>query len=149
MTNYEHLELCKALPKHSADCAKIYERAWNTALPDYRRTISEEEFLAETGGETTIVALQDAEVMGYISIWEPDCFIHHIYVDPNHQGVGIGTVLLNEAIMLAIARPLSLKCQRANTKAMEFYQHARFQETEEFGVDSYGPWVKLMRSATK
>ena len=149
MTNREQPKLEKALAKHSTDCAEIYQRAWNSALPGYRRTISTEEFVSETEGETTTVALLEANVVGYISIWEPDFFIHHIYVDPDHQGKRVGSALLTQAIHLANGKPLSLKCETANTKALEFYQLKGFEDAGEAGVDDYGPWIKLERTATK
>ncbi|HIE89654.1 MAG: GNAT family N-acetyltransferase [bacterium] len=30
---------------------------------------------------------------GFISIWSPEKFVHHLYVDPKYQGRGVATIL--------------------------------------------------------
>ncbi|TFF40895.1 GNAT family N-acetyltransferase [Mucilaginibacter psychrotolerans] len=79
------------------------------------------DFNADTLGETLIVALVGHEPVGFLSIWEPDNFIHHLYVHPQHVGKGIGKALLNKAALLFDA-PLKLKCLKQNEHALAFYQ---------------------------
>ncbi|MEQ8484456.1 MAG: GNAT family N-acetyltransferase [Pseudomonadales bacterium] len=45
------------------------------------------------------------------SIWTPDGFIHHLYVDPEFIGGGIGTLLL-DATIRRLSKPVVLKCLR-------------------------------------
>ncbi|MEH0373980.1 GNAT family N-acetyltransferase [Vibrio mimicus] len=58
-------------------------------------------------------------IAGFIPIWEPDNFVHHLYVATEYQGQGIGTILLNGA--KAKYGNLSLKCMVQNQKALNFY----------------------------
>ncbi|HDZ9270902.1 TPA: GNAT family N-acetyltransferase, partial [Vibrio cholerae] len=58
-------------------------------------------------------------VVGFISIWEPDNFVHHLYLATEYQGQGVGSMLLNCAKMKY--GNLSLKCMVQNQKALNFY----------------------------
>ena len=81
-----------------------------------------EDFDIDTEGEDIHVASIDQRIVAFISTWRPDCFIHHLYVDPSHQGSGIGKHLLDRA-MLSVNRPVYLKTPQYNLKAVEFYLH--------------------------
>ena len=123
-------------------CAAIYERAWNRALPAAQRSIPPEQLEAETDGERIFVAEEDGQVLGFASVWEPESFLHHLHVDPDHQRRGIGTALLQR---VAQSGPLgmSLKCQLENLGALRFYAHHGFAESGERGKDEFGEWVRL------
>ena len=126
-------------------CANIYANAWNKALPVVKRTIGLDDFEKETDGELIFVASVNKQVSGYISIWQPDWFVHHLYVDPGFHGRGIGKGLMVFAASLAKPHVLSLKCQVANANAIGFYKSLGFIETEERGVDEYGDWILLRK----
>jgi len=128
-----------------ADCAQIYGDAWNSVLPRSPRKIDQATFRAETEGELVLVATLDQRVRGYLSLWEPDWFIHHLYVAPADHRLGIGTSLLSAVIQQATDHPLSLKCKLANKSAIRFYKALGFQETVERGTDQYGDWIRLSR----
>jgi GNAT superfamily N-acetyltransferase len=100
----------------------------------------------ETEGELTLVAALDERISGYISIWQPDWFVHHLYVIPAVHGVGIGTALIEHSERLAAPHSLSLKCQTANAKAIGFYSALGFVETAERGTDEYGAWIRLAKT---
>ena len=131
--------------EHSV-CAVIYNNAWNFALASAHRTISVVDFEREIDGELTLVAIVDERIVGYISIWEPDWFIHHLYVDPIAHGTGIGTALISYLAGLAASHQISLKCQLANTRAIGFYKSLGFSETPENGTDEFGDWLRLVRT---
>ena len=84
-----------AIPRDYAICASIYESAWNLALPGAQRSIGVRELENETADELTLVGVIDETVCGYISIWEPDWFIHHLYVDPATQEVVLASICWN------------------------------------------------------
>ena len=126
-------------------CARIYADAWNRSLPGVPRQISTDDFKNEVDGELTLVATENGEVVGYISIWEPNWFIHHLYVKPSKHGTGIGSSLVTHAETLAGSHALSLKCQVANTSAAGFYAALGFVEVSERGTDEYGPWLKFVK----
>lgn len=99
------------------------------------------DFDRETENEDILVALLDALVVGFISVWVRDNFIHHLYVDEKFQGQGIGTLLL-EAVLKNFGGPISLKCEEKNTKAINFYRQRGFTEIEK-GQSESGPYILL------
>lgn len=126
-------------------CATIYTNAWNVALPHAPRQISPEDFAKETQGEQIFVATTGAGVVGFLSLWVADSFIHHLYVAPHAHSLGIGTALLAHAERLVGPASLCLKCQRANTRALAFYGARGFRETTDTGRDEFGHWVRLLK----
>ncbi|CAH0539545.1 hypothetical protein [Vibrio marisflavi] len=42
------------------------------------------DFELDTEGERILVALVGEHVVGFISIWEPENFVHHLYVSDEH-----------------------------------------------------------------
>ena len=79
------------------------------------------DFAPDTEGEVIDVALHDGEPVGFISVWKPAHFIHHLYVDAAYQRLGIGTLLLDRALA-RIGRPAGLKCVERNARALDFYR---------------------------
>ena len=78
------------------------------------------DFDRDTEGELVWVATYTNGPVGFISIWEPNNFIHNLFVRPEVFGQGVGTKLLNVCLK-KIGRPATLKCAKPNTKAREFY----------------------------
>ncbi|MBE8728156.1 GNAT family N-acetyltransferase [Flavobacterium hungaricum] len=97
-----------------------------------------EDFDKETQGEYILTAFFENRPIGFISVWVPNKFIHHLYIDSEFQKRGIGKSLL-EAIVNEIGYPLRLKCLEKNTLAISFYKKLGFTEKEKggFGNDSY------------
>ena len=79
------------------------------------------DFENDTDGEKILVLTADSIPVGFISIWMQDHFIHHLFVDPSHQGRWHGLVLLTEGLKI-IGRPARLKCVIRNLRAFEFYE---------------------------
>ena len=128
-------------------CANIYALAWHVALANVDRLIDLDVFQQETKGEIVHVVVHLGEVVGYISVWTAQWFIHHLYVHPNYHRAGFGGSLLNHARDLAGENSLSLKCQTANTQAIGFYLSNDFIESSEQGCDEFGTWIQLVQSA--
>lgn len=84
-----------------------------------------EDFEQETYGEKILVAVTEDTIGGFISLWEYDHFIHHLYIRNDLQGKGIGSALLDAAVR-TVGYPLRLKCLERNTKALSFYQKKGF-----------------------
>ena len=76
-----------------------------------------DDFERETNGEKILVAFAEDAIAGFISLWEYDHFIHHLYIRNSLQGKGIGTALL-EAAAKNVGYPLRLKCLEQNIKAL-------------------------------
>jgi GNAT superfamily N-acetyltransferase len=100
-----------------------------------------EDFDADTDGERVLVALLKDEPVGFIAIWEPDSFIHHLYVDPRWVDKGIGKALLINTLTL-FDTPLTLKCLKRNEKALSFYHSRGWIITGE-GEDDGGVYFEL------
>ena len=103
-------------------CAEIFlasRRAafhWQPAAPfnleDYRRSVEDEEvWVAEMGGL----------IVGFASIYHPAGFIQNLFVDPDWQHHGVGTLLLERACA-HLSRPARLRCLAANQSARAFYE---------------------------
>lgn len=98
------------------------------------------DFKRETEGEAIIVAEWDGRIAGFASVWEPDGFVHHLYVDPKMHRRGIGRALIAGLVEIS-DKPLELKCQTNNKPAMAFYRRLGFQ-TADSGVSDMGPWIR-------
>lgn len=79
------------------------------------------DFEKDTEGESILVLTNNLVPIGFIAIWMPDHFIHHLFIDPNHQGKGHGKVLLSEGLKI-IGKPARLKCVVQNSRACKFYE---------------------------
>lgn len=90
-------------------------------------------------GELVLVATDQEVPIGFISIWMPNKFIHHFYVDQKYQGKGVGSLLLNAAIQETLL-PITLKCLEQNTKAVAFYRKKGFIEKER-GLSEHGDYI--------
>lgn len=116
-------------------------------LNERRRTFADqdisqfklEDFDKQTQGEYILIAHVDNIPIGFISIWLPNNFIHHLYVDHKHQGQNIGTELLKAAISKTNF-PLTLKCVENNSKAIHFYLKKGFVEKSR-GNSSNGSYI--------
>jgi len=96
------------------------------------------DFEKDTEGEQILIAEIDGQPAGFISIWMPDNFIHHLFVHPGFMKKGIGKTLLNAGIAQLGGRA-ALKCLKQNENAMSFYKANGWEITEEGsdGADSY------------
>ena len=85
------------------------------------------DFDEQTAGEALLVAEDDGMVIGFLSLWEPDDFIHHLFVDPEWIRRGIGTALLR-ALPGWLTTRYRLKCLTRNALALAFYSGHGFVE---------------------
>ena len=107
------------------------------------KRFKESDFAPDIRGEQLLVAEHGLNgVVGFVGIWMPDNFIHHLYVLPEFHRIWIGRALL-EAALKIIARPAKLKCQSANKNACQFYRHLGWREGEQ-GIDEIGRWIEFI-----
>ncbi|TNJ61598.1 GNAT family N-acetyltransferase [Paenibacillus hemerocallicola] len=83
-------------------------------------TLSLSDFDKSTKDELILAAFIENELAGFVSVWEPDRFIHNLFVRKEFQGRGIGTALVKE-VSRRLGLPLTLKCVKANTDALNYY----------------------------
>jgi GNAT superfamily N-acetyltransferase len=101
------------------------------------------DFGPDTLGESLLVADHPLSgIVGFVGIWMPENFIHHLYVLPECHRIGIGRALLESALRL-ISRPAKLKCQSANQNACQFYRHLGWRQGEQ-GHDEIGRWIEFI-----
>jgi ribosomal protein S18 acetylase RimI-like enzyme len=88
-----------------------------------------EDFASQSKGESVFVcARADGEIAGFMSIWEPEAFIHMLFIRPECQGLGAGTALI-EALPGWPRRRYRLKCLVRNIAARRFYERIGFVVT--------------------
>jgi GNAT superfamily N-acetyltransferase len=130
--------------RDEARCQEIYTkvRAATFSWVNSKR-FKPSDFAPDTRGESLLVADHPANgVIGFVGIWMPENFIHHLYVLPEFHRIGIGRALLDSALR-TICRPAKLKCQSANKNAREFYGHLGWREGEQ-GHDEIGRWIEFI-----
>jgi ribosomal protein S18 acetylase RimI-like enzyme len=81
-------------------------------IGDYQKSTAEDEVW---------VAEEHGSIVGFVSTFCADNFIHNLFVHPEHQAKGIGTQLLNLA-EANLGRPMTLKISMDNLKACGFYE---------------------------
>ena len=147
MSNAVHLDApaISIRPYEPADaetCAGIFDRAWRAGHPFAPRRIDTAVLASETEGEALFVAEDDSgDIVGFVSLYRPESFVHHLYVEPHLRNRGIGRALLDHAVATA-GGSASLKCQLGNPAALGFYRHLGWVEVVA-GTSEYGAWVTL------
>jgi len=106
---------------------------------------SNPDFTKVSDSEIVIVCCgEGGEVLGFVSVYEPESFVHHLYVAANCQGQGVGTALL-QSLKAWVPRPWYLKCVEGNCNALAFYcSRGWVEETRAQGPE--GTYVLLKKS---
>ncbi|MGE6256929.1 N-acetyltransferase family protein [Heyndrickxia sporothermodurans] len=100
-----------------------------------------EDFDNHTVDEYIILAEEENRILGFVSLYLPDNFIHNLFIHPDFSGKGVGGLLLNASIE-KMNKPLRLKCVSENQKAMKFYEKNGWKkEVEEGDKEKY--WVMV------
>jgi ribosomal protein S18 acetylase RimI-like enzyme len=120
----------------------LYRRCRRLAewLPARER--AKADFASDTRDEEIVVAIaRDGALDGFVSVWRPQSFVHHLYVRPEARGQGVGAALL-AALVGRFPFPWRLKCVCANTRALAFYAKRGWREVDS-GVGAQGRHVVL------
>ncbi|MCW1884265.1 GNAT family N-acetyltransferase [Luteolibacter flavescens] len=105
-----------------------------------------EDFARDTEGELIQLAeAPDGTLLGFLSLWEPDNFIHHLFISPEHRRQGVGQALLTD-LHQRIPGLFRLKCLIANIPAIAFYQKLGWVEIGN-GTTDDGDYL-LLESST-
>lgn len=83
------------------------------------------DFDKETDDEHIFVIHFNNTVAGFISFWQRDNFIHHLYIASEFQQKGLGTMLL-QTLLEKTTSPVTLKCLKKNKRALIFYEKNGF-----------------------
>ena len=109
-----------ALVSDVAGCARLFA-AGQQEIEPRSPPWSEAGFANEVVGADIRVAAAGGRVVGFLSLWRPDGFVHFLHVAPAWRGRGLGRRLLARARSEA-GRPLELKCLATNRAALAFYR---------------------------
>lgn len=116
------MQIVACQPHHSAALKRIYTIARRSAFTWVDRDrFTNDDFQRDTKGELLLVACFDNEPVGFIGMWVPGNFIHHLYVLPESHAKGVGTSLLAAGIA-ELELPVQLKCLENNAHAIDFYK---------------------------
>jgi GNAT superfamily N-acetyltransferase len=96
-------------------------------------------FDADTENEEILVARSNGTPVGFVAIWVPENFIHHLYVQAESQGKGIGRGLI-AAVRARWSGRLTLKCVEKNEAAVKFYRKNGWEVVSR-GVTDHGPFL--------
>lgn len=86
-------------------------------LADYKESVE---------GEEVWVVEHNQILVGFISFWRPKRFIHNLFVHPNWQKQGFGSMLLKQAEE-CLRLPLSLRVEMDNLGVCAFYEKNGFE----------------------
>lgn len=87
-------------------------------IDDYKKSVE---------GEEVWIAEVHEKIVGFVSLWLPDNFVHNLFIHPYWQGKGIGSLLLKKAEE-RLSFPIELKVTINNFKACLFYEKHGWQK---------------------
>ena len=128
------------------DAAQLYVRSGRAAFTWRSGThFRAEDFAMYALDEEVWLALMGGALVGILSIFRPENFVHCLYVDPDAQRLGIGRALV-EHVRRAAGAPLTLKLDVPNRQAIAFYEATgweRMTGLDDQGVDDFGiKWAR-------
>ncbi len=82
--------------------------------------LEEQEFEESLREEQVYVARMGGEIAGFISWFEPDSFIHHLYIKKCFRRQKVGLQMIQFALD-RLRYPIRLKCLQENQNAIDFY----------------------------
>ena len=100
-----------------------------------------EDFDRVTLGERVLVAEEEGRRKGFAALLPADNFLHSLFIDPACQGQGTGSALL-QAVQNGFTSTGALKCMKANTRALAFYQRHGWKRVSS-GDGEQGEYVLL------
>ncbi|MGY0566926.1 N-acetyltransferase family protein [Bacillus safensis] len=101
-----------------------------------------QDFDQDTQEEQIFLVEENNKILGFISLYVPDRFIHLLFVHPEAAGQGAGDLLLKQAIKV-LGTPVTLKCVSENHKALSFYQKRGWKAVVEEGETGAEYWVLI------
>ena len=117
------IQIIEKKNKDYFDISVVYN-AVRMQLPFLTKINDFEEVL---NGEIIYEVFVDNRLIAFTSLWEPDNFIHYLFVHPNFQGKQIGSQMIDHIVQIH-GTPVGLKCLSRNTKAIHFYRKNGFYE---------------------
>lgn len=98
---------------------ELYDRIRRDEFP-WSKQPAPGDFDRAAEGEHIFVAEADCRIAGFLSVWEPDKFLHSLFVSEKFRRIGVGQALIQRALS-EYGAPLTLKCVVQNKNAVQFY----------------------------
>ncbi|WP_044338809.1 GNAT family N-acetyltransferase [Rossellomorea aquimaris] len=139
---------------------KVARKSWNTTYEGIIPLEIQESFLNSAYSDEMMrkrlevsslyVAEKDGKIVGFANFSpvkeEGEVELGAIYLDPEHQGGGIGTALLQEGIKdLSGVRSIYISVEKENKTGTHFYRARGFRVVSEFDDDLEGHITKMFR----
>ena len=86
------------------------------------------EFEEATKGEKIYAAFFHGKIVGMASVWEPDKFVHYLFVHPEYRSREIGRTLVSH--LAEIYETLTLKCLISNKNGLAFYSATGWEQVD-------------------
>jgi ribosomal protein S18 acetylase RimI-like enzyme len=110
---------------------RIFLITRQTTFEDRKDKFKIGDFMESTVGDDVWVCEIDGFIVGFISLYLQDNFIHNLFVEPQYQGYGVGSKLLLFAED-KLLRPMTLKVAMDNLKVCTFYEKYGWYNAGEF-----------------
>jgi ribosomal protein S18 acetylase RimI-like enzyme len=124
-------------------CADLHDRVERAVFVwDPKTAYGLDAFRRSIAGEEMTLAWVDSAIVGLISVYRQENFVHNLYVDLPWQGCGVGRQLL-DAALASMDGAARLKCEIANLPARRFYEALGWREVARSGVRP-GDWILYM-----
>lgn len=130
----DHITIRKCEPDETAQVRELFETVFVNTFFDHPPVFEE-----VTDGERIYVALLNDSIVGFASVWEPDRFVHFLFVSPALQRNKVGSALV-DALAEIYDGPLTLKCLIKNEAGMAFYRSTGWEQTGD-GVSEDGAYA--------
>ncbi len=127
----------RATPADGPALAALDAATWSPAVTPAARWAADRDFFARTRADDVLVAADGGTVAGYVVVEHPTRLASHAHVlqvgglavHPDHQGRGIGRLLVTEAVAEARrrgGRRLTLRVLGTNPVARALYEGCGF-----------------------
>lgn len=134
----EPLNLRPAEPRDWDECRRVFMASYRAQFPWER--VEDRIFDDGVRDETLWLAEAGGRILGVVSVYLPERYIHSIYVAPEAQGQGVGKALLAQALRLT-GGWASLKTDLDNPRAHAFYI-GQCGRPAEWGWSPWGAWIR-------
>jgi putative acetyltransferase len=126
-------------PDDFESVVRLWHRSWHQAFPGFEHPWSYEQWRAHfqekvAANERIWIAESASQIAGFLVLRESDGYLDQIFVAPEIQRQGVGTILLNKAKQLA-PNGIYLTTLQRNTSACLFYEQHGFV-AERTGINS-------------
>ena len=132
-------------PEDIAEAAEVYARSRRAAFSWREEAdFAPARFIRDAEDEEVAVARFGTRIVGLASVYTPENFLHSLYVDPEAQGLGVGTALIGHVRQRATG-PLTLKLDLKNEAARGYYESHGWRAMtgpEDTGEDNGLAWQR-------